>query len=136
MSDFLKKYADLRGKDHVKRLQSEGKIAAQIKTERKKQGMSQQTLAEISGVPKSTIGRIEAGLTSPRVDTLMRLSKALNTAFEIDGTADDRDSKNLYVQLWRHCYLPPEAVFKGSPERLFSSGFQRSFKESPVANSV
>ncbi|MFS0646834.1 helix-turn-helix domain-containing protein [Siminovitchia sp. 179-K 8D1 HS] len=99
MSDFLKKYADLRDKDHVKRLQSEGKITAQIKSERKKQGMSQQTLTEISGVPKSTIGGIEAGLTSPRVGTLMGLLKTLNTAFVIDGTADDRDSKNLYVQL-------------------------------------
>lgn len=44
MSDFLKKYADLRDKDHVKRLQSEGKIAAQIKSERKKQGMSSRPL--------------------------------------------------------------------------------------------
>lgn len=49
--------------------------------------MSQQELADRIGVPKSTIGRIEAGLTSPRVGTLFKISQALNTPFIIDGTS-------------------------------------------------
>jgi XRE family transcriptional regulator, regulator of sulfur utilization len=40
--------------------------------------MFQQELADRIGVPKSTIGRIEAGLTSPRVETLFKISQALN----------------------------------------------------------
>jgi len=66
MSDFFKKYAAIRGELHVQKLQLEGTIAAQIKTRRKQLNMSQQELADRIGVPKSTIGRIEAGLTSPR----------------------------------------------------------------------
>lgn|SRR5690625_273667 len=98
MSDFLRRYSKIRGKDHVQNLQQEGHIAAQIKTKRKTINMSQQDLADLAGVPKSTIGRIEAGLTSPKVDTLLRISKVLDTPFIIDGTID-KDDNNLYVQL-------------------------------------
>ena len=98
MSDFIKRYSDLRGKDHVQKLQLEGQIAAQIKTKRQSLNLSQQGLADLVGVPKSTIGRIEAGLNSPKVDTLLKISKALQTPFIIDGTMDN-DDHNLYVQL-------------------------------------
>ncbi|WP_263364142.1 helix-turn-helix transcriptional regulator [Geobacillus zalihae] len=37
--------------------------------------MSQQELADRIGVPKSTIGRIESGLTSPRVETLLKFRR-------------------------------------------------------------
>jgi transcriptional regulator with XRE-family HTH domain len=97
MSDFLKRYSEIRGEDYVQSLQLEGRIAAQIKTKRKSLNMSQQDLADLAGVPKSTIGRIEAGLTSPKVDTLLQISKALNTPFIIDGTMDN--NSNLYVKL-------------------------------------
>ncbi|WP_286173379.1 helix-turn-helix transcriptional regulator [Geobacillus sp. E263] len=81
MSDFFKKYAAIRGERHVQKLQLEGTIAAQIKTRRKQLNMFQQELADRIGVPKSTIGRIEAGLTrltSPRIETLFKISQALN----------------------------------------------------------
>lgn len=97
MSDFFKKYSEIRGEDYVQNLQLEGRIAAQIKTRRKSLKMSQQDLADLAGIPKSTIGRIEAGLTSPKVDTLLQISKALNTPFIIDGTMDN--NPNLYVKL-------------------------------------
>lgn len=54
-------------------------------------------LADLVGIPKSTIGRIEAGLTSPKVDTLLKISKALETPFIIDGTLDSGNNY-LYVQ--------------------------------------
>ncbi|WP_246031706.1 helix-turn-helix domain-containing protein [Salibacterium salarium] len=47
-------------------LQLEGRIAAQIKTKRQKLNMSQQELADLAGIPKSTIGRIEAGQLAPK----------------------------------------------------------------------
>ncbi len=97
MSDFLKKYSKIRGESHVQGLQLEGVIAAQIKTNRQKLKMSQQELANLAGVPKSTIGRIEAGITSPKVETLLKISKALETPFIIDGTTDG-EGRNLYVQ--------------------------------------
>ena len=54
----------------------EGDLAAQIKTLQKELGMSQQELADKIGKPKSTIGRIEAGLSVPRADTLYKVSGA------------------------------------------------------------
>ena len=99
MGDFYKRYSKIRGEDHVQNLQQEGQIAAQIKTKRQKLKMSQQELADLAGVPKSTIGRIEAGLTSPKVETLLKISKALETPFIIDGTSDKGDKQGLFVQL-------------------------------------
>ncbi|WP_066187898.1 MULTISPECIES: helix-turn-helix domain-containing protein [Gracilibacillus] len=92
MTDFFNRYAQIRGKQQVQSLQLEGKIAAQIKTKRQHLQLSQQQLADLAGVPKSTIGRIEAGLTSPKVTTLLRISQALNTSFIIDGTNDPKDT--------------------------------------------
>lgn len=43
---------------------------------RRRAGLSQRALAAQSGVPQSTIGRIEAGLVDPRVRTLSRLLRA------------------------------------------------------------
>lgn len=95
MGDFFKKYSEIRGDDYVKKLQLEGEIAAQIKTKRQELKMSQQQLADLADIPKSTVGRIEAGLTSPKLETLLKLSKVLETPFVIDGTLDNG---NLYVQ--------------------------------------
>ncbi|WP_290768082.1 MULTISPECIES: helix-turn-helix domain-containing protein [Exiguobacterium] len=83
---MFKKYADIVGNDHVEKLQQQGYIAAQIKKQRRQLNISQQELADRIGKPKSTIGRIEAGLTIPRADTLYSLSKALNIPLIIDGT--------------------------------------------------
>lgn len=97
MSNFFQKYSKIRGEDYVKNLQQEGQIAAQIKTKRKSLNLSQQALGDLAGVPKSTIGRIEAGLTSPKLDTLLQISKALNIPFIIDGTMDNNN--NSFIEL-------------------------------------
>ncbi|RBW67281.1 helix-turn-helix domain-containing protein [Bacillus taeanensis] len=97
MSDIFKKYGDIVGDQHVKKLQHQGYIAAQIKKKRRDLNMSQQELADLIKKPKSTIGRIEAGLTIPRVDTLYDISKALGIPIVIDGT--NPDSKNTYVEV-------------------------------------
>ena len=39
-------------------------------------GYTQRELAERAGVPQATVGRIEAGSVSPRVDTLEKLLRA------------------------------------------------------------
>jgi len=50
-----------------------------MKTERKKQGLSQKRLEEISGVPQSTISAVEAGSRHPSEDTMLMIAKGLNT---------------------------------------------------------
>ena len=44
---------------------------------RRKKGLSQVRLAELSGVSRITISRIESGKESPRVQTLQTLSRVL-----------------------------------------------------------
>ncbi len=53
-------------------------LAKRIKELRNRKGMSQEILAEESGLSLRTIQRIENGETEPTGDTLKRLSNALN----------------------------------------------------------
>lgn len=57
-------------------------LAANIKNLRKRKGISQELLAENSGLSLRTIQRIENGETEPRGDTLTRLANALDVAPE------------------------------------------------------
>ena len=49
---------------------------------RRRAGLTQRQLAGFAGVPQSQIGRIEARLTIPRVDTLDRLLEACGEGLE------------------------------------------------------
>jgi transcriptional regulator with XRE-family HTH domain len=51
-----------------------------LRDARRAAGLSQRQLAALAGVPHSTVARIEALLTSPRVDTLERLLRAAGHA--------------------------------------------------------
>lgn len=57
-------------------------LAANIKNLRKRKGISQELLAENSGLSLRTIQRIENGETEPRGDTLTRLANTLDVAPE------------------------------------------------------
>jgi transcriptional regulator with XRE-family HTH domain len=50
---------------------------------RKDEGISQQQLAERTGVAKSTIGRIETGVLQPSVSIALRLARALDSSVEL-----------------------------------------------------
>jgi putative transcriptional regulator len=43
---------------------------------RSKKGLSQQALADIAGIDRKTVNRIECGHFSPSIDTLVRLGDA------------------------------------------------------------
>jgi transcriptional regulator with XRE-family HTH domain len=51
--------------------------AAYLRAARGTRRVSQRELAELAGVPRSTLDRIEAGITDPRLRTLERLFTAL-----------------------------------------------------------
>jgi uncharacterized Tic20 family protein len=57
-------------------------LAASVKEFRKINGLSQEQLAENSGLSLRTVQRIENGETDPRGDTLIRLAKALKVTTE------------------------------------------------------
>lgn len=77
MDAFLKKVEGVLGTGKVKELNREAYVAAQIKAKRKELGCSQQQLADRTGLQKSTIGRIEAGLNSPTSETIGLIAEEL-----------------------------------------------------------
>lgn len=85
MSAFLEKAKQVIGEEKVKQLRTEGYIAAQIKIRRQELGYSQQQLADKTGLQKSTIGRIEAGLNSPSLTTLLIILEELDMDITIKG---------------------------------------------------
>lgn len=61
----------------------EMKAAEMLRDARRAAGLTQRQLAERAGVPQATVGRIETGAVSPRVDTLDRLLRAANQELRV-----------------------------------------------------
>ena len=64
-------------------------IGTSLRSTRRRAGLSQRALAERTGIPQSSIARIEAGQTTPRVDTLERLLQATGHALEVEARLGD-----------------------------------------------
>jgi transcriptional regulator with XRE-family HTH domain len=58
-------------------------IADQVVERRRELGLSQQQLAEITGTTQSAIARLESGGRPPRIDTLLRITSALDCELEV-----------------------------------------------------
>lgn len=54
-----------------------GDLGTNLRDARKKLGLTQEQVAERSGVHPTEVSRIEAGKRDPRVSTLRRLAKAV-----------------------------------------------------------
>lgn len=52
-------------------------VAERIITKRKKAGLSQDALAELAGIDRKTVNRIENGHFSPSMETFFRIAHAL-----------------------------------------------------------
>lgn len=64
---------------------------------RKKSGLSQKKLADLSGVKQSVIARMERSVHSPQIDTLLRLLRPLGYTLKvvpIELPTDDTASPN------------------------------------------
>ena len=59
--------------------QSRELLSEWIRATRTKQNLSQEGLAEIAGVDRKTINRIENGHFSPSIETLVRISLSLDS---------------------------------------------------------
>lgn len=60
-----------------------------LKMARRRRGMTQRDLAASSGIPQSSIARIENGRTVPRVDTLIRLLRAAGHDLGLEARLGD-----------------------------------------------
>ena len=57
-----------------------------LRSARRRARLSQRQLAAAAGVPQATVGRIEAGIVSPRIDTLTALLSAAGAELEVTPT--------------------------------------------------
>jgi transcriptional regulator with XRE-family HTH domain len=58
-------------------------IAEQVAERRRELGLSQKQLADITGTTQSAIARLESGGRPPRIDTLLRITSALDCELEV-----------------------------------------------------
>ena len=59
------------------------RIAEQIAERRRELGLSQKQLAGLTGTTQSAIARLESGGRPPRIDTLLRITSALDCELEV-----------------------------------------------------
>src|SRR5215203_4749013 len=59
-------------------------IAEQVAKRRAELGLSQQQLAHLVGTTQSAIARLERGGRPPRIDTLLRISEALDCDLHVE----------------------------------------------------
>jgi putative transcriptional regulator len=52
-------------------------FAALLTKERERAGLTQERLGQIAGMDRSTVGALERGLASPKLETVMKLASAL-----------------------------------------------------------
>lgn len=75
--------------------------ARMLKTARRRAGMTQRALAELTGIPQSLIARIERGTTVPRVDTFERLLQATGQDIEVEFRLGQGVDRTIIRELLR-----------------------------------
>lgn len=78
------------------------KASRALRYARVKAGLTQRQLAAKTGVPQSTIGRIESGAVDPRMGTLTMLLRACGYDLEVEprlGIGVDRSQIRALLQL-------------------------------------
>ena len=73
---------------------SEVKFLKKIRYLRKKQGLSQEQLAKMSGLSRYTIINFESGKRDPRIKDLRKIAKALNVSIEELISENETDGSN------------------------------------------
>ena len=103
--DFARHFGDQEYRDHIDEIASRGrlKFARRLRNLRRESDLSQQKLAELSGVGRVTIARIEAASQSPRLETIQRLAAAM--VYPVQA---------LMMDNWKE--LSAESERQGSPD--------------------
>lgn len=58
-------------------------VVISLRKKREKLGLTQEKLAELSNVPRTTITRVESGTRNATLQTLMSLAHAMGSTFEL-----------------------------------------------------
>lgn len=75
--------ADLSAAAIISESEEMADLVAAIIEQRKALGMSQRELASACGLPQSSVARIESMQTTPKLDTLIRISQPLGLQIKL-----------------------------------------------------
>lgn len=92
--DFARHFGDAEYRKRMDdlALQGQRKFAMRLRDRRRAAGLSQSRLAEMSGVGKATVARLETAAQSPRLATIRRLAAALDSPIQALLTDMDDDA--------------------------------------------
>ncbi len=98
---------------------------------RKESGMSQEQLAESSGIPQAEISRIESGLLSrgPTLLTLVRLARALQQTLRIAFEKSDAASPGVVTVVAHTVPLEVDVGKDGDPVKEYALATSSSTRE-------
>lgn len=74
--EHIKTVDPIAGKD-LEEIEEQAAIISAVIKKRTELGMSQRDLAAICGIPQSSVARIEAHTTTPKLDTLIKIMRPL-----------------------------------------------------------
>lgn len=80
--DYVKA-ADPEVKQDLEEVEALSQIVSAMVAQRHTLGLSQRDLAEICGLPQSSVARIESFKTTPNLDTLLKIMNALKLKITI-----------------------------------------------------
>jgi DNA-binding XRE family transcriptional regulator len=97
LKQFMKKLeirAQAAGPKHVQTLRAlrshYRKLGAELAEERKRLGLSQETLARATGIDQAEISRIERDLVDPRLGTYRKLLDGMGLSLRVEPVAGGR----------------------------------------------
>lgn len=74
--DYVRTVDAVASKD-LEEIEEQSAIISAVIKKRTELGMSQRDLAAICGIPQSSVARIEAHTTTPKLDTLIKIMRPL-----------------------------------------------------------
>lgn len=74
--EYVKKIDPASGRD-LTEIEEQAKIISAVIEQRNALGLNQRDLAEICGIPQSSVARIESFQTTPNLATLLKICRAL-----------------------------------------------------------
>lgn len=77
------KQIDAMAKEDIEEAEALSMIITEMIKQRKTLGWSQRELAQICGMPQSSIARIEAQTTTPNISTLLRIFHKLGLSLSV-----------------------------------------------------
>ena len=80
--DYVKNIDDA-SRQEMESIEEISSLITSIIKQRTALGLSQRDLAELCGMPQSSVARIEAFKTTPKLDTLLKITHSLGLKFSL-----------------------------------------------------